>query len=262
MRFAIAAKGIPATRIAAILGVQHKHAWALLHKLRDTLNRNKDLSPLNGEVHIDGGYFNYYIRPKNFKHKRIDRRAKRNQRQDKSCVLVFRQKSADYHEIKGADRTIVAQIKEENTQDMLALTRLLVKQDSEICADENPAYDALGFRYKLYRVNHSQEYRAIDGTTNNLAESYFARLRRASIGVYHRMLHNYLMLYANEIAWREDTRKQKPVERLEGLLCSCLNQRPSPHFTCYGQGNRKPNTKLGVESLIACNEHLDLLKVA
>ena len=174
MRFAIAAKGTPATLIAAILGIQHKHAWALLHKLREAIEKTQDFTPLTGIVHIDGCYVNHYIRPKNFKHRRIDRRKKRYQRKDKACVMVFRQQAANQEIIKGADRTLVALVKEENADDTFALTHRLVAPKSTICADENPAYDGLAFHYDLWRVNHSQEYRSVDGITNNLAESFFA----------------------------------------------------------------------------------------
>nr|WP_279572806.1 IS1595 family transposase [Volucribacter amazonae] len=199
--FATESKGLSAIALSHKLNVQYKTAWVLLHKFRESLEKTKDLTPLNGEVHIDGAYINYYIRPKNFRHKRIDRRKKRYQRTDKSCVLVFRQRAANQAIIKGADRSIVALVKEENTQDILNLTQRLVKPNSKIYADENPAYDDLAFHYDLWRVNHSQAYCSIDGITNNLAESFFARLWRAITGIYHKMSNKYLMLYANEIAW-------------------------------------------------------------
>ena len=245
--FAIAAKGISATRIAAILGIQHKHAWALLHKLCDNLNSSKDLSPLNGEVHIDGGYFNYHIRPKNFKHKRIDRRAKRNQRQDKSCVLVFRQKSADYHKIKGADRTIVAQIKEENTQDMLALTRLLVKQDSEICADENPAYNNLNFHYNRWSVNHQEAYSA-KGVNNNLVESFNARFRDLHRGVHHKTDNKYALHYANQVAFMSDNRRKSNGELFSDVLQRCLWVLPLKEWVGYWQGNHRQGELIGMKA--------------
>jgi hypothetical protein len=56
-------------------------------------------------------------------------------------------------------------------------------------------------------VNHSQEYRADDGTTNNLAESYFSRFRRFQIGQIHKLAPKYLDNYAHEMAYREDTRR-------------------------------------------------------
>ncbi|WP_287698121.1 transposase, partial [Accumulibacter sp.] len=62
-------------------------------------------------------------------------------------------------------------------------------------------------RYAVRRVNHSQEFRADDGTTNNLAESYVSRFRRFHIGQIHKVAPKYLDNYANEMAYREDTRR-------------------------------------------------------
>ena len=252
--FSTPSKGISAIALSHHINVQYKTAWVLLHKFRESLDKAKDLTPLNGEVHIDGAYTNYYIRPKNFLHKRIDRRKKCNQRPDKSCVLVFRQRAANQDIMKGADRTIVALVKEENTEDILQLTHRLVKPNSRIYADENPAYDCLTFHYDLWRVNHSQEYRSKDGITNNLAESYFSRLRRAIIGIYHKMSNKYLLYYANEMAWREDHRRQSVKVKFEQLLHCCLNTLPSRDFVGYWQGNKKADAVFGLASLTASND--------
>ena len=231
------------------LGVQYKTSWALLHKLREAIEKTQDFTPLTGIVHIDGCYVNHYIRPKNFKHRRIDRRKKRYQRKDKSCVMVFRQQAANQEIIKGADRTLVALVKEENADDMFASIHRLVAPKSTICADENPAYDGLAFHYDLWRVNHSQEYCSIDGITNNLAESFFARFRRMIMGVYHKMGNNYMMHYANEAAWREDFRYQSDKYKFDNVLKRCLKARPSRDLTGYWQGNKKPTAKFGLKSL-------------
>ncbi|THA00100.1 IS1595 family transposase [Rodentibacter pneumotropicus] len=247
--FVTESKGLSAISLSHKLNVQYKTAWVLLHKFRESLEKRKDLTPLHGEVHIDGAYVNYYIRPKNFRHKRIDRRKKRHQRKDKACVLVFRQRAKNQNIMKGADRSIVVLVKEENTQDILDLTQRLVKPNNTIHADENPAYDSLTFHYDLWRVNHSQEYRSIEGITNNLAESFFARLRRAITGIYHKMKNKYLMLYANEIVWREDNRRKSVKEKFNELLDKSLNCSPSRHLTGYWQSNKMPEARFGIHSL-------------
>ncbi|OOH87234.1 DDE transposase [Pasteurellaceae bacterium 15-036681] len=252
--FATESKGISAISLSHKIDVQYKSAWTLLHKFRESLDKTKDLSLLNGEIHIDGAYVNNYIRPRNFRHKRIDRRKKCYQRKDKACVLVFRQRAANQEIIKGADRSIVALIKEENAQDVLTLTQRLVKQGSTICTDENVAYDNLVFQYDLWRVNHSQEYYSIDGITNNLAESFFARFRRMVMGIHHKMSNKYMLYYANEIAWREDGRRKTDNVKFNDLLQRCLKVKPSRDFTGYWQGNKKGDAILGAESVIASND--------
>ena len=229
--FTINSKGISALNLSRHLGVQYKTSWALLHKLREAIEKTQDFTPLTGIVHIDGCYVNHYIRPKNFKHRRIDRRKKRYQRKDKACVMVFRQQAANQEIIKGADRTLVALVKEENADDTFALTHRLVAPKSTICADENPAYDGL------------------DGITNNLAESFFARFRRMIMGVYHKMGNHYMLNYANEAAWREDFRYQSDKDKFDNVLKRCLKARPSRDLTGYWQGNKKPTARFGLESL-------------
>ena len=247
--FAVKSKGISAIELSHYLNVQYKTSWALLHKFHEAIEKTQDFTPLTGIVHIDGCYVNHYIRPKNFKHRRIDRRKKCYQRKDKACVMVFRQQAANLEIIKGADRTLVALVKEENTEDVLALTRRLIAPNTTIYADENPAYDNLAFHYDLWRVNHSQEYRSVDGITNNLAESFFARFRRMIMGVYHKMGNHYMLYYANEAAWREDFRHHSNKEKFDNLLKRCLKVKPSRDLTGYWQGNKKPPAKFGLASL-------------
>ena len=59
----------------------------------------------------------------------------------------------------------------------------------------------------MKRINHSVAFKDEDACTNQ-AESYFSRLRRAEIGTHHDVAGPYLHAYANEMAWREDNRRQ------------------------------------------------------
>ena len=65
----------------------------------------------------------------------------------------------------GAKRTLTFMPKNENQADIDKLAPLYITQDSVISADESDAYDKLGAKYRKKRVNHSQAYRADDGTT-------------------------------------------------------------------------------------------------
>ncbi|MGX3022117.1 IS1595 family transposase [Ursidibacter sp. B-7004-1] len=247
--FAIKSKGISAIALSHALNVQYRTAWVLLHKFREALNQTKDLSKMQGEVHIDGCYVNGYIRPKNALHKRIDRRAKKHQRKDKACVLIFRQKAANQDVIQGADRTIVALVKNENSRDVLEISQRLIKPLTKICTDFDESYTCLNYQYNLSQVNHKIEYRSIEGITNNLAESGFARFRRMMKGVHHRMHNNYMLLYANETAWREDNRRKSLKEKFNDVLTRCLCCRPSRDLMGYWQGNKKPPAQFGWASI-------------
>ena len=102
-------------------------------------------------------------------------------------------------------------------------------------------YDLLHGSYPMRRVNHQQEYRAADGTTDNQAESYFSRFRRMQIGQHHHFGLAHLANYANEAAYREDIRRWSNGEIFADILTKCAHTRPHRDWCGYWQGNtRRP----------------------
>ena len=97
-------------------------------------------------------------------------------------------------------------IEKETQAAMAVMAPRFIVPGSTVSADESDAYDLMHAKYNMRRVNHSREYQALDGTTNNQAESYFSRFRRMHIGQIHRLAPKYLDRYAHEVAFREDTR--------------------------------------------------------
>lgn len=240
-----AVKGISALQLGRDLGVQYKTAFVLAHKIRESLIEHRDDAPLSGEVHMDGAYVNGHIRPKNKKADRIDRRLAVNQKPGKRCVFVMRQKIETVGDlIKGSNKTLTFVIKAENQADVSNLAAEYVEKGSVICADESTAYDPLHAKFDTRRVNHSQEYRADDGTTNNLAESYFSRFRRMQYGQTHKFGTQYLANYANEAAYREDTRRQPNGEIFVDITKKCAQTRTHHDWCGYWQGNKRATERL------------------
>jgi hypothetical protein len=180
-------------------GVQYKSAFVLLHKLRESLIVQREETPLSGEVEMDGGYVGGHVRAENKKEDRLDRRLAEHQGPDKRCILVMREKhppQAVAPQPGGASRTLSFVIRREHQADVGTLARRFIAPGTSISADESDAYDLLHGYFLMHRVNHACEYRADDGTTNNKAESYFARFRRMEIGQTHKFGLRYLANYA------------------------------------------------------------------
>jgi hypothetical protein len=193
-------KGISALALGRDLGVQYKTAFVLAHKLREAMGsqvHNPDEPELSGEVHVDGAYFGGHVKPENRKADRKDRPLAEQRTGKRQVVVVAR-------EVMGRTRPFVVA----RESDAVALIRRHVASGTIIHADESNAWERLHASYDVRRVNHSTEYRAEDGANVNQAESYFSRLRRAEIGQHHRISGRYLYQYANEMAWREDHRRQ------------------------------------------------------
>ena len=241
--FANAVKGISALQLSRDLGCQYKTAFVLAHKIRESLMEQRNVEPLSGEIHMDGAYVNGYIRPQNKKEDRIDRRQAANQRPDKRCVFVMRQKSTDVS-MAGANKTLTFVLKSENQIDVGNLAHLFVKKGSIICADESNAYDALHARFDTRRVNHSVEYRSDKGVTNNMAESFFSRFRRMQYGQCHKFGNLHLASYANEAAFREDTRRLSNGAIFVEVTTRCAKTRASRVWCGYWQGTKRQAERL------------------
>jgi len=237
-----AVKGISALQMSRDLGVQYKTAFVLAHKIRESLMEQRDASQLSGEVHMDGAYVNGYIRPKNKKEDRIDRRLAANQRPDKRCVFVMRQKSQEF--AAGANKTLTFVLKSENQIDVGNLADAYIMKGSTICADESNAYDPLHAKFDTRRVNHSVEYRAKDGTTNNQAESFFSRFRRMQYGQCHKLGNLYLANYANEAAYREDMRRKPNGAMFQDITKKCAHTKTSRNWCGYWQWNKRQAERL------------------
>ena len=125
-----------------------------------------------------------------------DRRAAEEQTGKRQVVVVAR-------EVIG--RTLPFIVPRES--DAVPLIRHRVASGTTVHADESGAWDALHASYPMLRVNHSREFKSDDGACTNQAESWFSRLRRAEMGIHHRISGQYLYQYANEMAWREDNRR-------------------------------------------------------
>ena len=232
-KFITAVEGESALRMSYDMGIAHKSAFVLNHKIRKAIYKTLDLTPLKGEVEMDGCYFHYYVRPKNKHKNRVDRRLRSNMNPNKRATFVMRQRGEPG---QGAVRTIVEVIKAENERDVTALVKKYVERGTTIFADEHPCYAALAARYHVKQVNHAEEYSADDGTNQNQAESFFNRERRLFSRI-HKCAPKYLKFYANEIAWREDNRRKTFKWLFEDLLKKCLSVGQSKYWSKYWTGN-------------------------
>jgi transposase-like protein len=245
--FVNAVKSLSALQLARDLGCQYKTAFVLAHKIRESLLEQRDETALSGEVEMDGAYVNGYVRPENKKEERVDRRLAENQNPNKRCVLVMRQNPTpeerkDGH--RGAKRTLALVIHRESQASVGKLAQLYLVKGSTICADEADAYDRLHAKFPMRRVNHQVEYSAEDGSNNNQAESYFSRFRRMQMGQMHKLGTKYLDSYANEIGFREDTRRWDNGKIFVVITTKCARSPTSRDWCGYWQGNHRLSERL------------------
>lgn len=239
--FVNAAKGISALQLSRDLGVQYKTAWVLLHKIRESLMDYDSSRPFQGVVEMDGVYVNGYIRPKNRLEKRIDRR--KAYKPNKRVVISLRQRNEFGI---GANRTRTFILRSENGVELSRIAHRFIVRGSEVHTDENIGYSNFIAHYDHRVVNHAVEYCGINGENNNQSESYNSRFRRLQYGQCHKLGTLYLSNYANEIAYREDTRRFNNGFIFRDILKKCLDRGISNEFCGYWQGNHRVAERLGI----------------
>lgn len=255
-------KGISCVDLSGKLKVQVKTAHMLIGKIRECLLRQRDTNPLSGLVHIDGGHFGGKPRKPNVRRK-PDAKAiadkvehllgkqkkalpkygyagsKQNQKKRKNRRIVMVMREVYPEKGKGARRTIVSVSMSEDRASAEELAKRYIASDTLIMSDENPAYAQFSQWYEHETVEHAKEFSRPDGINENQAESFFSRLRRCEYGIVHRITPKYLMDLANEIAWREDTRRITEGERLKDLFQKVFKNGLSRWWRGYHQGHRR-----------------------
>ena len=222
-------KGISAIDVSRHLNLNYKTAFVLCGKVREALFKTRDLSSLSGEIHEDGMWINFTLRPTNFRknnHKQCQKADEKGHkypkfRTTKRCLFAITQRAANDSNISGANRTIVAIDYTENADTVFALNQRFVKAGSEIMCDENLAYKSLDFHYTRWSVNHQEAY-SVKGVNNNLAESFNARMRYLMHGTHHKTDNKYALHYANQAAFFSDNRRKSNGELFEDVLKRCL----------------------------------------
>jgi hypothetical protein len=171
-------------------------------------------------VEIDGAFFGGYIKPANYKEHRRDRRLAINQNGKRRCVVIMRERNG---------RTLPFVFKSEDLG--VPAIRQHVAEGSVIYADEATHWDVLAAKYLTKRINHSTNYSDRNGTSTNMAESFFSRLRRAEIGIHHHIAGPYLAAYADEMSWREDNRRTSNGE-LYLMAVNAASKQPKSRQWC------------------------------
>jgi transposase-like protein len=257
------AKGVSCSAISRQMKITFNSAHMFIGKLRESLLRQRNVKPLVGLVHVDGGHFGGKPRKPNVRRKpdaqaiadkvehKISGKKKKappqygyagtrsnlERRKNRRIVMVMREINPEAG--SGARRTVVSVAMSEDSASAEALAKRYIADDTIVMSDENAAYTRFSQWYDHKTVEHAKEFSTIDGVNENQAESYFSRLRRCEYGVVHRITPKYLMDLANEMAWREDTRRFSEGERLKDLFNMIFKNGLSRWWRGYHQGHHR-----------------------
>ena len=196
-------KSISANQLSRMLKITYKAAWFMAHRLRFAVSPEMPLNQLlQGVVEIDETFVG-------------GKGVRCSQHRRKTPVVALIERGG----------TMQARVVSNVTQHNLGkIINECVSKESVVNTDELPAYRKPLAGFKSHEaVNHSKfEYsrRNADGTKSgiNSCESFFSLLKRGVYGSWHHVSREHLPKYANEFAFRWNTRKQTDGERMETAI--------------------------------------------
>ncbi len=208
--FVNASKGLSAVQLSRDLDVQHKTAFVLMHKLREAMAAETQEVRLAGHVEVDGAAFGGHVRPANVREDRVDRRLLANRSGKRRIVVALRQRGG-----RTLTRTFLREA------EGVEFARERIAPGSALSAAEVAHWDLLEPGFDVARINHSDAY-SRDGVHTNMAESFFARLRRMIGGQHHKVGGRHLGAYAVHAAWLEDHRHESNGRLADRLIGRAL----------------------------------------
>ena len=192
-------KSISSKQIERMLGVTYKTAWFMTHRIRHAFGPAANAPKLTGTVEADETFIG-------------GKGEQRTKHARKTPVVALIERG-------GQVRTqVVANVTQKNLGQCLAEC---VSSEAVICTDEHPGYKPAGKKFaKHYTVVHSRKQyakRNPDGSVAhvNTCESFFSLLKRGVVGAWHHVSREHLPKYANEFAFRWNSRGLKDGERMK-----------------------------------------------
>lgn len=254
-QFVEAKDSVSSRELSGLYDLNHQSVHVTTLKIREAIRETMSAEPLlDGYIQADAAYFMKYQRPKNvgtgasLSAKRDQKNAGLNENGKVAqtvspkmhALVVFVQSGA-----KGQRRYKVAVVKTENQVDMLTLGQQFCTKNALLVTDQHSAYNFFTGEFDAhFRVNHSEEFMSEDGFHTNYAEGFFARVRAAVGGAWHKMTLQYLEEYGWEFAWRQTMAGHNNLYQLNDLLRRVLNSGRATRFADYWGTRPEPKPKV------------------
>ena len=202
-------KGVSSMKLRRDLKISQKSAWFMAHRLREVFSGNS--FQFDGPVEVDETYMGGKGRNM---HKAKRERLTGRGASDKVAVVGTKDRATNQVNAEVVDSTSSA-----NLQGFVSEN---IHNETMVYTDDARAYKALP---KHEAVKHSVgEYVQGQAHTNGI-ESFWAVLKRAHTGTFHKISYKHLQRYIDEFAGRHNFRRRHTLEQMATVVAAMAGRR-------------------------------------
>lgn len=192
-------KGISSIQLSKYLGITHKTAWFMLHRIRYAVETKSYDKPLDGDVEMD----ETYIGGKTVQKKKFD---------NKKPVVGA---------VERHGRVVAKATDDASATTLQRIIRERVAASANLYTDEWRGYHRANRMVLSHRsVNHSKEQWTSGQVHTNTIEGFWSHLKRGIDGIYHHVSPKHLQKYCNEYQYRYNTREMTDGERFNDYFAN------------------------------------------
>ena len=208
---AVSLKGVSSMRLHRELGIGQQAAWFMAHRIREAYEQQ---GAFLGPVEVDEAYFGGLEKNKHA-YKKLN--AGRGTVGKTAVVGVKDRRSGNVH------AEVVSSTNRETLQRIVSKHS---KSGAVVFTDEAKAYEGMKNR-KHKAVRHSVgEYVKGKAHTNGI-ESFWASLKRAHMGTFHKLSPKHLQRYVYEFAGRANVRDRDTIDQMRHTVAQMMGKRLS-----------------------------------
>ncbi len=203
-------KGISSMKLHREIKVTQKTAWFMLHRIRETWGQEHE-GLFAGPVEVDEAYMGG---------KEANKHGKKKNRLGRGGVgksVVVGAKDRATNEVRAE---VVEGTDAETLQRFVADH---AEPDATIYTDEASAYKRMPFKHESVRHGTGEYVREMAHT--NGVESFWATLKRAHKGVYHKISPKHLDRYVRQFAGKHNARDANTIHQMQSVVAGMVGKR-------------------------------------
>ena len=204
-------KGVSSMKLHRDLKVSQKTAWFMLHRIRQAWMTKDDGPRYSGPVEVDETYFGG---------------KRKNMSNAKRATLTGRGAVGKTAVVGAKDRATnqvsVAVVPSTDKATLQGFVADHAAPGATVYTDENASYRGIPFDHEA--VKHSVAEYVRDQADTNGIESFWATLKRAHNGLYHKISPKHLNRYVAQFAMKHNIREEDTVAQMAHVAAGLIGK--------------------------------------